>query len=497
MRNTESLYCEYARSFLKRLVETLSLMGARVYRAWARNPLLLIVAPWLVSGLTIAHADTVDDLLAAEIQKHHLPGLAVAVVRDGHIIKTAAYGLADLELNVAATPKTVFQIQSITKTFTATAILLLADEGKLSLADSAAKHLEGTPDSWKDITIRHLLNHTSGIKDFINDPTASLRLEVTEEEVLRSLVGRPLNFTPGERYAYSNSNYHLLAMIIRKLTGKWYADFLVERIFVPLGMTNTRPVSLSAIIPNRASGYFWTGTGYRKGDFIAESILSYGGGGILSTAPDMALWAQAMMSGNLLKPEAIAQAWTPARLNNGHNTGYGFGWAVGDVEGHREINHSGGHATGFTSHLGIYPEDRLAVVVLVNRGGANPGAIARRVAACYLPVLAPRPEKPIEDREPQTAALLRDCISRAAELRLEEARFTPEMWQVLESQKGQIQAQIQALGALKSIELFSRREDGGLRTSRYRATFAQGILMISMSLNPDGQIAGLVSSPLD
>jgi len=466
-------------------------------RLFHDTPLLLLVGLLLPMMSAQACADAVDEFLAAEIQKRHLPALAVAVVRDGQIIKTAAFGLADLELNVPATPKTVFQIQSITKTFTAAAILLLADEGKLKLDDPVARHLEGTPDPWKEITLRHLLNHTSGIKDFINDPTASLRLEVTEEEVLRSLAGRPLNFTPGERYAYSNSNYHLLAMIIRKLTGKWYGDFLSERIFVPLGMTNTRPVSLSAIIPNRASGYFWTGTGYRKGDFVAESILSYGGGGILSTAPDMAVWALTMMSGKLLKPETIAQAWTPARLNNGQNAGYGFGWAIGDVEGHREINHSGGHATGFTSHLGIYPEDRLAVVVLVNRGGANPGAIARRVAACYLPVLAPRPEKPIEDREPQTAALLRDCISRAAELRLEEARFTPEMWQVLEPQKGQVQAQIQALGALKSIELLSRREDGGLRTSRYRATFAQGILMISMTLNPDGQIAGLMSSPLD
>ena len=181
-----------------------------------------------------------DDLLTAEIQKRHLPGLSVAVVRDGEIIKTAAYGLADLELDVPATPKTVFQIQSITKTFTAAAILLLAEEGKLALDDPVAKHLEGTPDSWKGITIRHLLNHTSGIKDFINDATASLRLEVTEEEVLRATASRPLNFPPGERWAYSNTNYHLLAMIIRKLSGQWYGDFLRERIFVPLGMTDTR-----------------------------------------------------------------------------------------------------------------------------------------------------------------------------------------------------------------------------------------------------------------
>jgi CubicO group peptidase (beta-lactamase class C family) len=361
---------------------------------------LFVAATALVLSATAACADAVDEILSAEIQKQHLPGISVAVVRDGQIIKAAACGFADLELGVPATPRTVFQIQSITKTFTSAAILLLADEGKLSLDDSVAKYLEGTPDAWKDITIRHLLTHTSGIKDFINAPTRSLRLDVSEEDVLEATAPRPLNFQPGERYAYSNTNYHLLAMIIRKLTGKWYGDFLRERIFVPLGMTNTRPVSLSAIITNRASGYIWTGQGHRKGAFIAESILSYGGGGILSTAPDMALWAQALVSGKVLKPEALAKVWTPARLRDGTTTGYRLGWGIGRVEGHPEMQHSGGHATGFSSFLGIYPDDRLAVVVLLNRNGADPARVAHRLAGIYIPELAPCPEKPVEGKKP-------------------------------------------------------------------------------------------------
>jgi len=371
-------------------------------RTLFRVVFLVLTVPLLFQMPMPVCADGVDDLLSAEILEGHIPGLSVAVVRDGRIVKTGAYGLADLELGVQTTPRTVFQIQSITKTFTSAAILLLADEGKLSLEDPVAKHLEGTPHSWKDITIRHLLNHTSGIKDFINEPTASLRIDVTEMEVLYAVATRPLNFSPGERWAYSNTNYHLLAMVIRKLTGKWYADFLRERIFLPLGMRDTRPVSLSDIIPNRASGYSWTGEAYRKGNFIAESILSYGGGGILSTATDMALWAQAMMSGRLLKPENISQAWTPARLKNGQGAGYGLGWGIGSVEGHREVNHGGGHATGFTSFLAIYPEDRLAVVLLLNRSRANAGDITRRVAGIYLPGLAPKTEKPIAYKASET-----------------------------------------------------------------------------------------------
>ena len=358
------------------------------------------VAAVLLLSATLARADAVDDVLSAEILKQHLPGISVAVVRDGQIIKTAAGGFADLELGVPVTLRTVFQIQSITKTFTSAAILLLAEEGKLSLDDPVAKYLEDTPASWTNITIRHLLTHTSGIKDFINSPTRSLRLEVSEGDVLEATAPRSLIFQPGERYTYSNTNYHLLAMIIRKLTGKWYGDFLRERIFVPLGMTNTRPVSLSALVTNRASGYVWTGKEYRKGTFIAESVLSYGGGGILSTAPDMALWAEALMAGKILKPESLAQAWTPARLNNGTNSSYGLGWGIGRVEGHREMQHSGGHATGFTSFLAIYPDDRLAVVVLLNRNGADPGRIARRVAGIYIPELTPRPERPAEGMKP-------------------------------------------------------------------------------------------------
>src|SRR5512133_985516 len=389
----------------------------------------------------------VDELLSREIRRLHLPSLSMAVVRDGKIVKTAAYGLADLELRVPATPATVYQIQSITKTFTSAAILLLADQGKLSLDDPVAKHLDGTPDIWTNITIRHLLSHTSGIKDFINEPTASLRLDVTEEEVLKATVARPLNFQPGERYAYSNSNYHLLAMIIRKLTGKWYGDFLSESIFAPLYMTNTRPVSLSAVIPNRASGYFWGGELYRKGDFVAESILSYGGGGIMSTAPDMALWAIAMMSGKLLKPEAIASAWTPMTLKSGGKTGYGLGWAIGQIAGHRIVSHNGAHMTGFTSALSIFPEDHLAVVVLLNRGGADPGRLARRVAAVHIPALAIQPTKPIEDKEPEIAEVLRKSIVKIAEQGLDQAQFTSEMWKVLEPQKEMIEKQTKMLSA--------------------------------------------------
>lgn len=456
----------------------------------------------VVAGLAIAaavspasaRADAVDDLLTGEIQKRHVPGLSVAVLRDGKIIKTGAYGFADLELNVPVTPTSVFQIQSITKTFTAAAVLMLVEEGKIALDDRISKHLEDTPDSWKNITIRHLLTHTSGIRDFINEPTASLRLDVTETEVLEAMAAVPLKFTPGERYAYSNTNYHLLAMILRKHTGKWYGDFLAERIFAPLGMTNTRPLNLKAIIPGRVSGYLWTGQGYRKGEFVAESILSYGGGGVLSTAPDMAHWAEAMMSAKLLKPETIREAWTPARFNNGGTSTYGLGWAVASVEGHREVNHGGAHGTGFTSFLAIYPEDRLAVVVLLNRTGLDPSQIARLVASVYLPELAPQPEKAVADADPKTTAFLREIIEKTIQSGLDESWFTPEMWKNVVLRREEINADAKTLGAFKSLELLSQTGSGDQRTSRYRAVFANSTLSIALRLDANGKIAFLESN---
>jgi D-alanyl-D-alanine carboxypeptidase len=394
------------------------------------GPFSLAAASILFGPHPAARADAVDDYVTAEIAKRRIPGLSLAVWKDGQVVKVGAYGKADLELDVPVAPRTVFQIQSITKTFTSTAILLLAGEGKLSLDDPVGRHLEGTPDAWKEIALRHLLTHTSGIPDFINRPTASLRLEVTEEEVLKATAARPLDFAPGERWAYSNTNYHLLAMVIRKATGRWYGDFLRERLFEPLGMADTRVYNGSAIVPGRASGYRWQDGGFRRGDFVAESILSYGGGGILSTAPDLVRWAAAFDSEALLPKAKIAEAWTPAKLKDGKTASYGLGWGVGSTNGHREVAHGGGHVTGFASFLILFPDDRLAVAVLTNANGANAGAIAHRVAALFVPALAiPKPQ-PIEDKEPEVTALLKDCAAKIPTWELDPGKFTPAMWKV-------------------------------------------------------------------
>lgn len=167
----------------------------------------------------------VDAYVRGQMDRLQVPGLSLAVVKDGQVVYSRGYGLANVELKVPVGPDTVFQIQSITKTFTAAAVMMLVEEGKVGLDDPVGKYLDGTPDSWMPVTIRQLLSHTSGIKDFINEPTASLRLDVSEQEVLEATAPRPLNFKPGDKYLYSNTGYHLLAMVIRKVTGKSYGTF--------------------------------------------------------------------------------------------------------------------------------------------------------------------------------------------------------------------------------------------------------------------------------
>jgi CubicO group peptidase (beta-lactamase class C family) len=364
----------------------------------SQHPLRLVCLAALALLFAVStRADPIDDYLSAEIAAKHIPGLSLAVIRDSKVEKLSAYGLANVELAVPASPQTVFQIQSITKTFTSAAILMLMEEGKLSLDDPIGKHLEGTPDTWKTITLRHLLSHTSGIKDFINEPTASLRLDVSETDVLRATAPRPLNFEPGEKYAYSNTNYHLLAMVIRKITGKSFGDYLNERIFTPLGMTNTRIVSLSDIIPNRAAGYYWENGRLHNGNYIAQSILGYGGGGIVSTAEDMAKWAIALDGEKLLKKATLQAAWTPMKLNDGSNSVYGLGWGTGAVNGHRTVGHSGAHATGFTSAIIRFRDDNLSIIVLTNSRSADPSAIAKHIAGMCNPALKPAP--PPKDTE--------------------------------------------------------------------------------------------------
>jgi CubicO group peptidase (beta-lactamase class C family) len=348
---------------------------------------------FVIAGNIAALSSEVDDYVRDQMARQHIPGLSLAVVTNGQVAKADGYGFANVESKAPATTETIYQIQSVTKTFTAAAVMLLVEEGKMKVEDKLSEYLTDLPGCWSEVTIHHLLTHTSGIKDFINEPTVNLRLDVQPEEVIKSLEKLPLNFAPGEKYAYCNTGYHLLGMVIYKLTGKRWGEFVQDRILKPLGMNNTRVIGLSEIITNRAAGYVWEDGKLWNGDFVAPTILAYAGGGLRSTVLDLAKWDAALYSEKLLKHDILKQMWTAPKLNNGSDSTYGYGWVLGEFRGHRTVSHTGSHMTGFKTVVFRLVDDKVTVIVLTNQRAAEQVAIAKGVAGFYIPSLRAETEK--------------------------------------------------------------------------------------------------------
>ncbi len=352
-----------------------------------------LISP-LFSALTV-HADAVDDYIATQMQRQHIPGLSLAVVREGKVVKAQGYGFANLETNTSATADTVYQLASVTKQFTATAILLLVQDGKIALNDHISQYIEHTPETWKDVTIRHLLTHTSGIKDYLNELHENSRQDTTPEKIIGLVTGLPLNFAPGDKHSYSNSGYVLLAMIVKQVSGKPYDVFLKERVFKPLGMDATRRAVNDEIIPNRADGYTWTGAGWRNSEYLNPTLWDNGDGGLLSSALDLAKWSVALDGESVLKESTKRQMWTSGTLKDGKSFSYGFGWAMDQQRGHRRIWHSGGRP-GTATIISRYVDDGITVILLTN-GGFATDRLSVGVARQYIKSLAfPKPETTVK-----------------------------------------------------------------------------------------------------
>jgi len=327
------------------------------------------------------------DKLLASVYKPGEPGAALLVAKDGQVLVRKAYGMADLELGVPLEPDMVFRIGSMTKQFTSVAILMLMEQGKLSLSDPITKFLPDYPTQGKTITVEHLLTHTSGIQSYTDMASwlPLMRKDMSLAELIDIFKDQPMQFAPGERWRYNNSGYILLGAIIEKITGTTYATFLQKNIFDPLGLKHTTYGSSTRVIPRRIPGY---GPGinntFLNADFISMS-QPYAAGSLLSSVDDLAVWNEALLAGKLIKRETLERAWTPYKLADGTSTGYGYGWMIGSYEGHRRIEHGGG-IPGFTSDVILFPEDRLCVIMLTNSAvpGRAPSPLAFRIAALAL-----------------------------------------------------------------------------------------------------------------
>ena len=307
------------------------------------------------------------------------PGSALLILRDGKPIQTKVEGAADVESGRRITAKTNFRLASVTKQFTATAILLLAKDGKLSIDDPVSKHVSGSwPAYANGVTIRHLLTHTSGLRDYDeNVPETSAQL--TDSDV-QAFVARQtsLLFAPGEQYRYSNTGYAILARIVEHTSKQAFPAFLKTRIFKPLGMKNTvAHIEGADTIKHRAYGHSRTATGWKRNDQSATSAV-LGDGGIYSNVIDLAKWIRALDRCTLLDCATLQQSWTSAKLNDGTPTNYGFGWRLETRDGARVISHTG-ETRGFRNALLRYPDKKIVVILLTNRNEGTPAAEAARL----------------------------------------------------------------------------------------------------------------------
>ncbi len=346
----------------------------------------------LSASAAFPQAEKVDDFVKAEMRARKIPSVSVAVVRNGEVVKAKGFGLANVELNVAATSDTIYQSGSVGKQFTATLVMMLVEEGKISLDAPISRYIDGAPDTWRGITVRHLLTHTSGISNKLYDQI-DLRQDFTEDQLVKKIAALPLDFQPGEKWNYSNPGYVTLGVLIHKATGRFYGDLLAEKIFTPLGMKTARIINEADIIPNRAAGYRLVKDELKNQEWVSPTLNMTADGSLYLTVYDMAKWDAALYTEKLLKRRSLDEMWTAVKLNSGKTQPYGFGWAFADLKGHRLIEH-GGAWQGFTSHIARYVDDKLTVIVLTNLASADPGKIAHGIAGLYNPELRP-PERKV------------------------------------------------------------------------------------------------------
>lgn len=452
---------------------------------------LLLVTFCVEAGVT----SKVDKYIRTDMEWEHTVGLALAVIKDGHIVYARGYGLANIEHQVPVIPETVFPSASVGKQFTATAVMMLVEEGRISLEDKITKFFTNAPESWKGISVRHLLTHTSGMGYWPHDEDYTRNY--TEEELLKKVMAIPLEFSPGAQHRYSNLGYVTLGLLIGKVTGASYGDFLQARIFKPLGMGTARVDNAAEIVTNRAAPY------WRRGDseswknvkpYWPTLIATTADGSLLLTVYDMAKWDAAFYTERLLKKSSLAEMWTPVKTQDGQTHPYGFGWSLGSVNGHPIVEH-GGAITGIRTYIARYLNQKLTVVIFAN-SRTDVGKIAHRVASFYCPELTPPSRVVIEDKEQLVTALFRTLMQGLIGGKADSDFFTAEgRADFFPIQAEHISKRMNALGKLNSVGFVSRKEYDTEREIIYRLVFKRLVLICDLGVTKENKISWMDFAP--
>jgi CubicO group peptidase (beta-lactamase class C family) len=420
-------------------------------------------------------------------------GLSVAVARGDHLIVDEGVGIADLEWKAPTDAKSPFRIGSLTKQFTAAAIMKLREQGKIGLDDPLSKYLPDFDTKGHTVTIRQLLTHTSGIPNYTAQPgffAQEAPLDLTDQQVLATIQGVPLDFDPGAKWEYSNTNYYLLGMIVAKLSGMAYADYLQQAFFRPLGLTHTRYGATAPIIPERAQGYSYLPATHEHLNSAAISMNVPGGAGaLISTAGDLVRWQIALTGGRAVTAasyhEMIASA-VPTGQGDGR---YGFGLGIGTQLGHQVISHSGG-INGFNSVLSYVPDIGLRIAVISNSDALPSDAVGNDI---FATLTSDKPLPPFRTTpQPGAEAALRKFIEDQVNDRIDYSTMTQPMADLVRAHP-EGKAMFTAWGPIKAIT-FVGVDVGGMDT--YRVEFTSGPpVLFDIFRNDDGKIASLRFRP--
>jgi CubicO group peptidase (beta-lactamase class C family) len=436
--------------------------------------------------------DDVDKFVKAEMENQKIPGVALAIVKEGKISYAKGYGFANLEHQVPVKVETIFQSGSVGKQFTSAAVMLLVEDGKIDLDDKITKYFKDAPETWENITVRHLLTHTSGMTDY--PEPFDYRKDYTEDDLYKMIKETPLGFQPGEKWSYSNLGYVTLGILIRKVSGKYFGDFLQERIFKPLDMKTARVISEADIIPNRAAGYVLVKGELKNQEWVSPSLNSTGDGALYLTLEDMAKWDAALYGEKLFKKTSLEQMWSPVKLNDGTTYHYGFGWDLGKVTGSKTVEH-GGAWQGFKSFITRYLEEKTTIIVFANAGHANISKLAQGIAESYDSKFAPIRAEAIEDKEPKVTELAKTILRKLTDGTVEKDVFNTEAQKAIYPKLSGASEFLKTLGKALKFELLDKKENNDIRQYKYRVVFENNTVNYFFFLDKEGKISGLGLQP--
>lgn len=460
-------------------------MNTRIY-AYA---IPLALATPLTASAQPAITTRVDSFVNSELGRQRIPGVAIAVIRNGEPVILRGYGEANVEHRVPVTPSTIFQSGSLGKMFTSTLVMMLVEDGKLELDRSIAQYLPGVPEAMRQITVRHLLTHTSGIPDYTTG-TLDYRKDYTEDQLMQLAFAMTPEFPAGARWNYSNTGYVLLGIIAGKAGGKFYGDQLRERVFAPLGMTTARVITEEDIVPNRSAGYRLASGELKHHSWVSPRLNTTADGSLYFSITDLVAWERGVRQKALLKPASWAQVLGPVKLRSGRPFPYGMGWSI-DSAGGAPVHQHGGSWQGFRTQLTRYLGEDLTIIVLANLAQANPGRIAEGIAAIYNPALSTPAPAPIADNDPAVQARVRALLSSAAAGKLTPAEFAYVRAGFFPGAARNYETMLKDAGTPTKLTLMSRRQVGDDTVHRYVVEFGARSFDVTLALAPDGKVSQL------